>query len=56
MGIFGVALWRLALKMALIIHDNRKFVKRAFYGMMNTGLVAFVYLWHTSSTPFLVNY
>jgi len=24
-------------KMALIIHDNRKYAKRAFYCMMNTG-------------------
>ncbi len=28
-------------KMGLIIHDNRKFAKRAFYCMMNTGFGAF---------------
>lgn len=27
-------------KMALIILDNRKYAKRAFYCMMNTGFVA----------------
>ena len=27
-------------KMALIIHDNRKYVKRTFYCMMNTGFGA----------------
>ena len=27
-------------KMALIIHDNRKFAKRTFYCMMNTGFRA----------------
>lgn len=27
-------------KMSLVIHDNRKFAQRAFYGMMNTGFVA----------------
>ncbi len=27
-------------KMALIIHDNRKYAKRAFYCMMNIGFGA----------------
>ncbi len=27
-------------EMALIIHDNRKYAKRAYYCMMNTGFLA----------------
>ncbi len=36
MGISGIALCLLALKIALIIHDNRKYAKRAFYCIRNT--------------------
>lgn len=39
MSISGVVLCHLALKW-LIIHDNRKYVERVFYCMMNTGIGA----------------